>query len=66
MCGEETPIVACLKCGGTDLKPLHTPRGAFTGLYHCQECDQAGPVVLFDDVDSYVEFRDSLKQEREE
>ena len=56
-------ITACIKCGGRDLDSVFSHRGAFTGSYHCRECDHIGPALIFDDWESYEEFRKSLKEE---
>lgn len=54
-------IVACMKCGGTDLDAVHSAKGAFVGSYHCRECNVVGPAITFDDWESYERFKTSLK-----
>jgi hypothetical protein len=58
-------IVACMNCGGRDLKAIFSARGAFVGSYHCLECGNVGPAVMFDDWESYEGFKKSLKEEKE-
>lgn len=58
-------IVACIECGGTNLKGIFSARGAFIGSYHCLECDQAVSVIAFDDVEAYEKYRASLKRRSE-
>jgi hypothetical protein len=55
-------ITACLECGGTDLDAVFSSRGAFTGSYHCRECDNIGPAITFEDWESYEAFKATLKK----
>jgi hypothetical protein len=52
-----------MKCGGTDLDAVYSAKGAFVGSYHCKECDVVGPVITFDDLESYDKFKVSLKND---
>ena len=56
-------ITACMKCGGTDLKAIHTPRGGFIASYHCRKCGHAGPIVTFDSLEEHAKFRKALKSD---
>ncbi len=55
--------MACIECGGTNLKALFHVRGAFVGSYHCLDCDRAVSVIAFDNVEAHEKFRTSLKRE---
>jgi predicted RNA-binding Zn-ribbon protein involved in translation (DUF1610 family) len=56
-------IAACMKCGGTELKAIHTSRGGFIASYHCRDCGHAGPVVSFDSLEDYSEFKRALQND---
>jgi hypothetical protein len=56
-------IMACMTCAGRDLDAVYSHKMAFLGTYHCRECDHIGPVVTFDDWESYEEFKKSLTRD---
>ncbi len=57
-------ITACPKCGSRKILQGRLKEGVLTGYTTkdvCRECGYRGPPLIFDDIESYKNFLDSLK-----